>query len=87
MPPREKGGADTRKRTRALAMVRTLDSEAVRGGGGLIMWCPIDMLVKRPADIDVLAFAAARDWKEAANGGDRIVRGHVHGSGATTAEA
>jgi hypothetical protein len=54
------------KRARALAMVRKLhrDCEAVRRGRSHIMWCPVTGIIKGPADIDVLAFAAARGWLE-----------------------
>jgi len=54
------------QRERALAMVRKLhhDSEAVRRGRSVMMWCPVGMIVKRPADASVLAFAAAREWIE-----------------------
>ena len=53
-------------RERALAMVRKLhrDCEAVRRGRSLAMWCPVGVIVKRPADADVLAFAVARGWLE-----------------------
>jgi len=54
------------RRERALAMVRKLhrDSEAVRRGRSLVMWCPVVMIVKRPVDADVLAFAVARGGLE-----------------------
>jgi hypothetical protein len=44
-------------------MVRGLhrNTEAVRRS---LMWCPVRMIVKRPADVDVLAFAVARGWLE-----------------------
>jgi len=47
-------------------MVRKLhrDSEAVRRGRSLVLWCPVVMIVKRPVDADVLAFAVARGWIE-----------------------
>src|SRR5262245_33885781 len=40
-----------RKRPRALALVRKLhrDSEAVRRGRSRITWCPVNVIVKRPA--------------------------------------
>ena len=52
------------KRKLALTMVRALhrDTEAVRRS--LAMWCPVRTIVKRPADVDVLAFAVARGWLE-----------------------
>ena len=63
------------RRERALAMVRKLhrDSEAVRGGRSLIVWFPVRIVVKRPADADVLAFAVARSWLELSPGA-RTVR-------------
>ena len=59
-------GAMAPLRGRALAMVRKLhrDSEAVRRGRSVILWCPIVMIVRRPADAGVLAYAAARGWIE-----------------------
>jgi len=47
-------------------MVRKLhrDSEAVRRGRSLVLWCPVVMIVKRPVDADVLALAVARGWLE-----------------------
>jgi len=47
-------------------MVRKLhrDCEAVRRGRSLAMWCPVGVIVRRPADADVLAFAVARGWIE-----------------------
>jgi len=58
------------RRERALAMVRKLhrDIEAVRGGRSLIMWCPVQIVVKRRADLRVLAFAVARGWIELSPG-------------------
>ena len=58
------------RRERALAMVRKLhrDSEAVGGGRSLTMWCPVRMIVKRPADLHMLAFAVARGWIELSPG-------------------
>jgi hypothetical protein len=55
---------ESTRRKLALTMVRTLrrDTEAVRRS--LVMWCPVRMIVKRPADADVLAFAVARGWLE-----------------------
>jgi hypothetical protein len=55
-----------RKRTRALAMVRSLYSEGerMRRGRSMIAWCPLEMVVKRRTDVNVLAFAAARGWIE-----------------------
>jgi hypothetical protein len=55
-------------------MVRKLhrDCEAVRRGRSLIMWCPLGMIVKRPADADVLAFAVARGWIELSPGADSV---------------
>ena len=52
------------RRKQALTMVRRLyrDTDAVRRS--LVMWCPVRMIVKRPADVDVLAFAVARGWLE-----------------------
>jgi len=51
-------------------MVRKLhrDIEAVRGGRSLIMWCPVQIVVKRRADLRVLAFAVARGWIELSPG-------------------
>ena len=47
-------------------MVRKLhrDSEAVRRGRSVILWCTIEMIGRRPADVGVLAYAAARGWIE-----------------------
>jgi len=36
----------------------------VRRGRSLVMWCPVVMIVKRPVDADVLAFAVARGGLE-----------------------
>jgi hypothetical protein len=38
----------------------------------LIMWCPVVLIVKRPADVDVLAFAAAHGWIEVSSGADSV---------------
>ena len=66
------GLSTTRKR--ALTMVCGLhrDSEAVRRGRSLVMWCPVKMIVKRPVDADVLAFATAQGWIELSPNADMV---------------
>jgi hypothetical protein len=63
----QRGPVAARQSTRrklAMAMARALhrDTEAARRS--LAMWCPVRMIVKRPADVEVLAFAVARGWLE-----------------------
>ena len=67
-------GAMAPLRGRALAMVRKLhrDSEAVRRGRSLVMWCPIEILVRRPTDVDALAFAVVRGWIEMSPGARNV---------------
>ena len=62
------------RRTRALAMVRTLysESERVRAGRRRIQWCSIDVIVKQPADVDVLAYAVDQGWIAFAPGGQSV---------------
>jgi hypothetical protein len=61
-------------RTRALEMVRKLhrDSEAVWRGGSLMMWCPIEIIVRRPTDVDALAFAVVQGWIEMSPGTQNV---------------
>ena len=55
---------EQQRRARALAMLRTLhgESERVRAGRRRIQWCSIDVIVKQPADVDVLAYAVDQGW-------------------------
>src|SRR5215831_15187918 len=55
---------EQQRRTRALAMLRTLhgESERVRAGRRRIQWCSIDVIVKQPADSEVLAYAVDQGW-------------------------
>lgn len=54
---------------RALAMVRKIrrDTEAVSA-----TWCPVGIIVQRPSDADVLAFAVARGWLELSPNDQRV---------------
>jgi hypothetical protein len=54
-----------RKRARALAMVRAL-YRASRGDG--MRWSSADVIMKRPADIEVLSFAVEQHWIEMSPG-------------------
>ena len=48
-----------RKRTRALALTRKLYRAA---RGEMMWWRAVDMIVKRPAEVEVLAYAVEQGW-------------------------
>jgi hypothetical protein len=56
-------------------MVRTLygESERVRAGRRRIQWCSIDVIVKQPADVDVLAYAVDQGWIAVAPDGQSVL--------------
>jgi len=47
-------------------MLRKLykETERVRAGRAAPSWCSIDVIVRRPEDVDVLAFAVDQKWIE-----------------------
>jgi hypothetical protein len=55
-------------------MVRKLhrDSEAVRHGRSLMIWCPIEIIVPRLTDVDALAFAIVQGWIEMSAGTQNV---------------
>jgi len=65
---------EQQRRARALAMLRTLhgESERVRAGRRRIQWCSIDVIVKQPADVNVLAYAVDQGWIAIAPNGQSV---------------
>ena len=61
------------KRTRALAMVRRLHAEGVRGSGfSRLKWSSVDVIVKQASEADVLSYAIDQGWIALAPGGERV---------------
>jgi hypothetical protein len=61
------------KRTRALAMVRSLHAEGEKARRRRVrFWNSVDVIVKQASDADVLSYAVDQGWIELAPGGHSV---------------